>query len=96
VVGDWEMGGEKRGRRRLAGRKGSWGLGFVGEGGKYIYVWAFLMGRIVPAHCPCRARVGTACWGFGPRTTLRSCRAGTDTKPIVSCRVFVSFSVPPI
>jgi hypothetical protein len=49
--------------------------------------------RPVPAHYPCRVRAGTACWGFGSHTTLCRVRAGTDTKPIMPCRVRVVFLV---
>ena len=45
----------------------------------------------MPAHYSCRARARTACWGYGPRTTLHPCRTGTDTKPTVSCRVCIVF-----
>jgi hypothetical protein len=45
----------------------------------------------------CRVRAGTACRGLGPYTAHASCRAGTDTTSIVSCRVFlVSCVVPPV
>ena len=45
----------------------------------------------MPVHYPCRVRTSTACWGYGPCTTLRPYRAGTDTKPTVSFCVRVVF-----
>jgi hypothetical protein len=39
----------------------------------------------------CRVRAGTACRSLGPCTAHASCRAGTDTTSIVSCRVRVVF-----
>ena len=47
----------------------------------------------MPTHYPCRVRAGTACWEFGPHTTLCRVHAGTDTKPIIPCRVRVVFLV---
>jgi hypothetical protein len=88
VAGSWENAREKRRGEAATGWREIESEGTKGLEWKHLYeIYGPLTGQIVPA----RARAGTVSWGFGSRTTLRTCRAGNGTISTVSDRVRVIF-----